>query len=298
MRLLFHIAWLLVGLAGIAEAQTGSPPPLGKLIDVGGYRVHLYCIGDGKPTVFIAGGFSVDWALVQPSVAKWARVCTYDVSGTAWSDPGPSLTCLDRVHEVHKLVENARIERPFVFVGFSIGALLAREYASLYPSELAGIVMVDHAFLPPEPPPLKPPAPLRPGEDSPPVPIKTAPIELTVEDSSDFAKLPKRFQELHRWAASSRPVLPTAETAKNCIAQLKNTPPAAHPLGNLPLVVIRTANDTPGYDELQRELLALSSNSKRLLAERSFHSIEIDQPEIVIEGIREVLVKISQAGTR
>jgi hypothetical protein len=77
-------------LAGSAlAAPRAAPPPLGNLVDVGGYRVHLYCTGAGSPTVFIVGGFSFDWNLVQPKVAEFAKVCTYDVSGTAWSDFGP-----------------------------------------------------------------------------------------------------------------------------------------------------------------------------------------------------------------
>lgn len=288
MRLTLSAACLLVILGGSTAAEdTLPPPPLGRLIDVGGYRVHLYCTGEGSPTVLIVGGFSFDWDLVQPGIAKLTRVCTYDVSGTAWSDPGPSLTCLDRVNEVHKLVESAEIARPFVFVGFSIGALVGRQYASFYRNEIAGMVMVDHAFLPSESPPV--PAPVRPGEDSPPVLIEKTPIELTVEESSDFGKLSKRIQEMHRWAVSSQPALPTAETAKDCVARLKTTDPNAHPLGSTPLVVIRTGNDAPGYDKLQQKLLALSLNSRQLLAERSFHSVEIDQPEVVIQGIRQVV---------
>src|SRR5579859_7534694 len=65
-----------------------QPPVLGKLIDVGGYRVHIYCTGTGTPTVIVVGGgFSFDWGLVQPEVAAFTRICTYDPSGTAWSDP-------------------------------------------------------------------------------------------------------------------------------------------------------------------------------------------------------------------
>ena len=67
-----------------------EPQPLGTLVDVGGYRIHLYCIGRGSPTVMIVGAaFSFDWGLVQPEVAKFTRVCTFDPSGTAWSDPPP-----------------------------------------------------------------------------------------------------------------------------------------------------------------------------------------------------------------
>src|SRR6202012_6267727 len=84
-------AALLLSLTLTAKSQATNharPAPLGRLVDVGGYRVHLYCTGQGSPTVMIVGAaFSVDWQLVQPEVAKFTRVCTFDPSGTAWSDP-------------------------------------------------------------------------------------------------------------------------------------------------------------------------------------------------------------------
>jgi pimeloyl-ACP methyl ester carboxylesterase len=284
---------LFVTLGSAVGAQDASAvPPMGKLVDVGGYRVHLYCTGAGSPAVFIVGGFSFDWDLVQPSLAKLTRVCTYDVSGTAWSDAGPAVTCRDRVNELHKLLESAGIERPFVFVGFSIGALVGRAYDFEYPREIAGMVIVDHAFLPPivEAPPTRAvaTAPESNG-DSPPVLLHQTPIDLTVEDTSDFQKLPEHARELHRWAAARKPVLPTAETAADCVSQLARAAQNPHPLGNRPLVVISTGNDSPGYAELQRKLLLLSMSSKQMMAERSFHSVEIDEPEVVIRGIRQTV---------
>jgi pimeloyl-ACP methyl ester carboxylesterase len=290
---------LLFILSSVLAAQgAASPPRPGRLIDVGGYRVHLYCTGEGSPTVLIVGGFSFDWALVQPSIARFTKVCTYDVAGTAWSDAGPSLKCLDRVNEVHNLVENAPIKRPFLFVGFSIGALVGRKYAALYPGDVAGMVIVDHAFLPAGddslPAKSEPIAP--PGADSPPVLIEKTPIILSTEETSDFRKLPDRVQELQRWAESRKPIPATAETAKDCVSELESTKETRQPLGRMPLVVISTGNTSAGYGELQHSLLLLSANSKQLMAERSFHSVEIDQPEVVIRAITQVVqaVKTSE----
>jgi pimeloyl-ACP methyl ester carboxylesterase len=266
-----------------------TPAPLGKLIDVGGYRVHLYCTGAGSPTVFIAGGFSIDWALVQPDVAKVTRVCIYDVSGTAWSDAGPASTCKDRVTEIHRLLDHAEIQRPFIFAGHSIGALVGREYDVAYPGEIAGMVMVDHAYLPPRNAPVKDAPPPNTKGDSPPVLLYQTPIDLEAEDTAQFKKLPEEMQKLHHWAAARQPALPTAETAEDCVAQLASGTQNPHALGDRPLVVISTGNDSAGYAELQRKLLALSTNSKQLMAEKSFHSVEIDEPEVVIRGIRDVV---------
>src|SRR6266481_6385300 len=114
----------VVTLAQATGAKQNPPPPLGKLIDVGGYRVHLYCTGTGSPTVVILGaGYSFDWGLVQPEVAGFTQVCTYDHSGTAWSDPGPKDSCPLRVNEVHMALKNAGIVGPYILVGHSLGGL-------------------------------------------------------------------------------------------------------------------------------------------------------------------------------
>lgn len=278
------------------EAQsmkTAPYAPPGQLVDLGGYRVHLYCTGEGSPTVVVVGaGFSFDWDLVQSGVARFTKICTYDVSGTAWSDPNPHslLTCSDRVDEVHKVLSSARIEGPYVLVGLSVGALVARLYASLYPGEAAGMVVVDHAFIDAE---TDPPAghsspPSVAGLDSPPVLIYKTPVVVTVEESSDFTKLPERDQKLHRWAESLKPALPTIETAEDCVAQLARTERGLHALGSAPLIVVSTGNELANYKKLQTQLLSLSTRSKQLIADRSFHSVEIDQPEVVVDAIRQV----------
>jgi pimeloyl-ACP methyl ester carboxylesterase len=230
----------------------------------------------------VGGGFSFDWDLVQSQAAKFTRVCTYDVSGTAWSDAGPSLTCSGRVNEIHAALEKAGVEGPYVLVGLSMGAVVARRYAREYPDETAGMVIVDHAFLNPAD---KPPAHPPPGPDQPPVLIYQAPIILTVEDTSNFNNLPARDQELHRWATSLGPALPTAEMAEACLAEVPAT------LGKMPLAVVSTGNALPNYLKLQTELLALSTDSTQFIADRSFHSVEIDQPEVVVRAIQKVMAR-------
>jgi pimeloyl-ACP methyl ester carboxylesterase len=86
---------LLLSAAAQQTPITRSYPPPGKLVDVGGWRLHLNCTGENKPntpTVVLESGFlgfSFDWSLVQPAVARFTRVCSYDRAGHAWSDPGP-----------------------------------------------------------------------------------------------------------------------------------------------------------------------------------------------------------------
>src|SRR5512138_1904384 len=118
---------LLLSVIAVAQQKGKQPayPPPGKLVDVGGYRLHINCTGqDGPAVVLIAGGgdFSFDWGLVQPDVSRFARVCSYDRAGLAWSDPGPTpRTMRQDAYELHTLLAVAGIKAPYVLVGHSIG---------------------------------------------------------------------------------------------------------------------------------------------------------------------------------
>jgi hypothetical protein len=118
--------------------------------------------------------------------------------------------------------------------------------------------------------------------------IYQAPIAVTAEDVSNFKQLPERIRQLHRWAMSLNPKLPTWDDVDDCLAQLKS----AASLGDRPLVVVSTNNQARGYARLQSELLALSHNSTQLFADRSFHSVEIDQPEVVVAAIKRVVESV------
>ncbi len=124
--------------------------------------------------------------------------------------------------------------------------------------------------------------------------ISQTPIALTVEDISQFQQLPPEIRALHRWAASLHPKLPVWADAENCLAELKRVTRGPFPLGNLPLAVVSTGNQAPGYERLQNELLALSHRSIQLVAERSFHAVEIDQPDVVAAAIRHIVDRARQ----
>jgi len=260
---------------------------------VGGYRVHLYCLGQGSPTVMIVGAaFSFDWALVQPEVAKFTRVCTFDPSGTAWSDPfkgATAPTCNQRVNEIHQLVTKAPVDGPYVLVGYSVGAQWARLYAARYPNNIVGMVIVDHAFIG-DPGKGTPRQTTRsrnlPQSYSPPTLVSEAPIVLDFQDNVNFSKLPKVDQELHTWALSENPIRPDYEMAEDCFSDLAMvTGNSPFPLGDIPLIVISTPNEAPGYPKLQAKLLALSRNSKHIIAWNSTHMVLIDQPEVITDSI-------------
>ncbi len=291
MRLMLVIA----AAAGLARAQAPPYPAPGQMVDVGGYRVHLHCEGAGRPTVMIVGGFSFDWSLVQPEIANVTRVCTYDASGTAWSErfvSGSGRECPAWVNEVREALKRGQLESPYVLVGLSAGAVVARLYAMSYPGEVAGVVLVDHAFLPVSKsgePRVKKAADLD-QVDSPPVLLSMTPVMVSPEDEPGFDRLPREAKELDRWARSVDPDLPTEETTKRCVAAAETGANGrSYPLGQMPLIVIRTENDAAAYAELQRHLLSLSRDSQEMVAKGSFHSIEISRPDVVSEGIREVI---------
>ena len=129
------------------EADQRKFPAPGDLIDVGGFKMHIHCMGEGSPTVILetlSGGTSSYWGWVQPEVAKTTRVCAYDRAGRGWSEPDPEPMTLGRtVRNLDTLLTNARIEGPYLLVGHSIGGIYVRQFAAEYPNEVAGMVLVD-----------------------------------------------------------------------------------------------------------------------------------------------------------
>ena len=133
---------LLLALPAVAQ-----PQPPGKMIDLGGHRLHINCTGKGAPTVVVENGFdefSSDWILVQQKVEKFTRACTYDRAGYAWSDPGPKPRSYAQINlELHDALKKLGEHGPFVLAGHSFGGPVVRNYALTYPKEVAGIVFVE-----------------------------------------------------------------------------------------------------------------------------------------------------------
>jgi pimeloyl-ACP methyl ester carboxylesterase len=133
---------------GVATAlERREFPHPGQLVDVGGHQLHVYCTGEGQPTVVLeapAAGMSAAWGWVQPAVASLTRVCSYDRSGLGWSEAGdgpyePSTA----VEQLHTLLMASGQRGPYVIVGHGLGAALATVYAGRFGSDLAALVLVD-----------------------------------------------------------------------------------------------------------------------------------------------------------
>jgi hypothetical protein len=148
---------LVVGLAVVVSAlgleqwrvhrEDARLLPPGKRVDVGGYRLHLDCRGEGSPIILLEGGLGLSasaWAWIQLQLAERSRVCTYDRAGYGWSEGGPSARSADRlVEDLHNLLGVAGEEPPFVLVGHSLGGLLVRAFHGAHPEEVAGLVLLD-----------------------------------------------------------------------------------------------------------------------------------------------------------
>lgn len=145
------LATLAMGLASPSKSQPADPGTAyvgpHQLVDIGGRKLNLVCMGEGPRTViFDAGGsdWSVIWALVQPEVAKRTRACSYDRAGLGYSDPakGPR-SPMAVVDDLHALVHAAGLKTPLVLVGHSLGGFNMKLYVALYPEDVAGLVLVD-----------------------------------------------------------------------------------------------------------------------------------------------------------
>ena len=143
----------LVMLAGAAYQAAGTArdawtyPPLGKMVRVAGRQMHVYATGEGRPTVVLESGMgasTLSWSFVQPRVAHFARVVSYDRAGVGWSEPARTPRAADTIaEELHTLLAEAGIPGPYVLVGHSFGAYVLMCFAGRYPEETLGMVLVD-----------------------------------------------------------------------------------------------------------------------------------------------------------
>jgi pimeloyl-ACP methyl ester carboxylesterase len=127
--------------ADIVYAQAGN------LVDVGGFRLNLYCMGSGSPTVIFDSGWedwAPAWSTVQPQIARWTRACSYDRAGAGFSEPGPMPRTSVRIaKELHIALHRANIAGPYILVGNAFGGDNVRTFADLYLGEVAGLVLDD-----------------------------------------------------------------------------------------------------------------------------------------------------------
>lgn len=307
------LALLAVGFLyeQVARYRADRRPIPGRLVDMGGYRLHVTDRGTGGPTVVVlhgAGESSYSWIHVSKAVAHFARVVTYDRPGLGSSDPGPGPDASRSVHELHTLLAKAGIPGPYVLVGHSLGGVIARLYAIRYPNDVAGMVMVDssHEFL-------KDDRRFRQSFSVIGTMLKVFRVfatfglprflgqvfgffpmyperpyyarQVSREEYGDWTAAVNRNligqAGLHELSAS----LPMLEQAARQMSDASDGPQ----FGEMPLVVL----SNPGFGEawiaMHRELAARSTQSIHRISDRKGHNLQLTRPELVIEGIRHVV---------
>jgi pimeloyl-ACP methyl ester carboxylesterase len=302
----------LIAAGALTEAvcevvDRGRFPPPGQMVDVGGRRLHLLCKGSGAgPTVVIeqgAGSPSILWWPIQDRVAAFARVCTYDRAGYLWSDQGPRKRSLEeRVADLHALLANGEVPGPYILVGHSFGGPIVRLYARLYPTAVAGMVLVDT----PEEQVI-----LRPSYDD--YAQKIAYFATGIEVAARLGwirlagtllqKVPdgldaSAFRALKALAAGPgffRAMGDDAASLSRARSTLGNIGGSGS-FGDKPLAVITHGIAFPGPAAVledgwlagQHQLAALSTHGALVVAEHSNHMIQSDQPEVVVAAIEQV----------
>ncbi len=330
MRWLIRIAGgllvlVLVGVVyqtlGMARDRANYPPP-GKLIDIGGHQLHLYCTGEGDLTVILDAmgpGWSISWSRVQPEIAKIVRVCSYDRAGFGWSDSGPLPRTGERMaEELHQLLTRGGTAGPYLLVGHSLGGFIARLYRKSYPNEVVGIVLVDAGHERQyEQEELK--KFVASGKTAFPVIRAITTVGLT-RLLMWLDVVPPFFSKQEEPVSSEiRPLLRAGwmqtryfKTMADEGAALEETcvqVGRAGLLGDLPLIVLTATGPTwwpdmpPDIDpvefrqmwlQLQTDLTKLSANSRQIFADHSSHFINIDQPDLIIDAIHQMVDIVRQ----
>jgi pimeloyl-ACP methyl ester carboxylesterase len=274
----------------------------GKLVDVGGYKMHIHCTGEGSPTVILESGLGdtyVSWRKVQPQIAKFVRVCSYDRAGLGYSDSSPQpRTSKVIADQLHALLQAAGIAPPYVLVGHSMGGFNVRLYASLFPGEVVGMVLVDASH---------------PDQDNR-LPPELKNMEGTWLREAEFLEFTTPFGIPRLMGlCSDDPVERAAEcnwrTAREGVSEMKAFSESAAQtaatgsLGDIPLAVLshdpekpsselppdlaRPTNDA--WEKMQEELAHLSTRGTQAIAKNSSHYIQIDRPDLVVDAVRDVV---------
>jgi len=287
----------------------------GKLYNVDGYAMHLYCTGQGVPTIVLDTGLGDDftiWAKVQPELSKVTRVCAYDRAGFGWSETRPGVRDANAIAaQLHQLLAVADVQRPFIFMGHSIAGLHLRSYAAQYPADLAGLIFVDGA------------TPLQDDR----VPHELVMIQDEQRKEMPWQKLlmtlgwyrakglctdvPAGFERDSLWIKADSCV-PSQMTAveRELDAERASGEETVHagPFGSLPILIfsrdpaVLAPNWPPAvskanavvWNQMQEEAKGLSSQSRRIIAKGSDHYVHIDRPDLINKEVPAFVLQIRQ----
>lgn len=307
------------------KMDKGAFPCPGRLVDVGGYRLHLQSMGSGGPAVVLdsgLGGSGLSWFLVQPEIAKFAQVVSYDRAGFGWSDPSPfPRTSLQIVEELHATLTNANIPKPYILIGHSFGGNNVQLYAATYPDEVLGIILVDSAHedhfrkLPPNPFESK-------WMQNSKVVYLMSKIGLTRLLSNLYSKqmpsfIPDSMKAIHiALASTTKCQLSMAEESRllaQSLQQMENADRSS--IRNKPCFVLTAGQEADlsvygmseehqktahaiyvAWRELQTDLVSKFTNARQLIAEHSDHMIPLFQPELIVQAAKTMIEEQRGAG--
>ena len=323
------VALLLVAGASYQFIKTKldekSYPPQGRMIDVGGYRLHIHSLGSGSPTVVLdagLGNIGLDWGLVQPEIAKFARVVSYDRAGYGWSEKGDGpRTSLRIVQELHTLLHNARIPGPYILVGHSFGGANVQLFATTYPDEVMGIILVDGCHEEQEK--RLPPSPIGSSGFGNPIVARLSTffgvsrVLMNMQGSSIAPPMPQHLWDAHlalclttkHWNS----MLDESKELNESLAQLAEanrsilakTPCTVITAGRMPDLAAFGLNEQLNaylqemfatWGELQKELVSKFEHGRQIIAEKSDHMIPWHQPELIVHAVQELISETQNQG--
>jgi len=318
------VAAMLYQRAASRAASRRFPAP-GELIDVGGHRLHVTCSGIGRPPVVLEAGIaasSLSWAAVAPSVAQFTRVCTYDRAGLAWSDVPSCPRTFERiVEEFATVIARVAPGDRCILVGHSFGSFIVRGYAMRHPDAVAGLVLVDPAveWLRPDTERAyrlrRAQYLARIGAVLAHVGIPRALLALLVGGAP---AAPQRFSRLFGDTV--------AQTLGRLVSEVRKLPPETYPVmqafwsepkcyhamadhmaalerdstaiaqivspAEIPTIVISSGNQPVEQIEMQRMLADASHMGRHIIAARSSHWVQLDEPELVSGAVQQLVLQL------
>jgi pimeloyl-ACP methyl ester carboxylesterase len=307
----FVIGALLLLACGLVYERIGERrdqryfPQVGRSVNIGDRALNIDCLGEGSPTVVLESNWGEPgyrWLPIQRQIAKYTRACWYDRAGYGWSDPGPFPNHSDSAaHDLHRLLGATPLPPPYVLVGYSMGGFHVRVFHGFYPSEVAGMVLVD-------PMPENMTLHIHNHIES----FRPLVVHLfQLFDVLGWYRLtaPDPGSPANGWTANQWATL-SAMRRRSIPAQPKEPPlwvngelaRSSGGLGDLPLIVLSPGvagraedpklEDHPWKLALQHDVAALSSRGSQLVVQNSGHEIPSEAPSAVVNAIREVVTEV------
>ena len=284
--------------AVLSHLSLRNNPPPGSLVELNGRKVHVLCAGEGSPTVILEAGLpasSLTWMSVFSEIAELTRVCAYDRPGYGWSQPTTSpRTAETIVQELRVLLQSTDTQPPYILVGHSFGGLLMQLYATRFPNDFTGMVLVDSSH------PDQAHRTLDLQEiDTISFAMKTLgpigivrllfPVPAGNPESRDVSV---REQE-RELLMTSRTLWTATREMSGLRESLRQVTESTVDLGSKPLVVLSEGRRrAESWQALQEDLSRMSTNSEWQVVDGAGHFVQHDQPDVVVGAVRRVIEKL------